>query len=428
MSSEYRSARRGRHRYRSRRFVSSIVGALVILLIGLWLPVSILAPLPATKAVAVEPHAEKAPKPTLPAVGASAATLGPTGDPIGTSGSTKPVRMAGAVKLIAVMVVLDEKPIEGDQTGPDITMTAKDQTLSEQYAAWGYRAVPVTAGDKWSEREVINGVVAGGGTNLAITLVNWAFASQDDYLEAASRWITEHKFDDTNVLDTTAESKKDQGTATDMARLTALALENPVVAHALAADNVVVHGQTVTNVQQLLPDLGVTAVSTGATSAGWSTLFRVNIKVREGVIPIYAAFTGMRTLDDVKAAVTDFVAHSAETVRPGPGLPADTVIARYNTPWGQRVDATNTTALGTAGWPGTRPRGRLSLTPQAPASAGTVVGTIRIDGEGTTLSAVELKDDIRDPGIGWRLTHPIDMWASFIAEVQHQSDRFRSTH
>ena len=218
------------------RIIGIIVGALAILVIGVYSPAMLLGPLPEVS-VRLEPAATTAaadvPTMTLPETGASAlAVVGDDGtsETVATGGEQGPVPIGGAAKLVTLLVTMDSLPLPADGAGPAIPIGPEDYTDYLRYSGEGSRAVQVSPGETWTERDVVRAVLLASSNNHADTLARWAFGGVAAYVDAANAWLAEEGFTATRVDDATGLSGDNVGTAAELTRLAAMVLADDELA------------------------------------------------------------------------------------------------------------------------------------------------------------------------------------------------------
>ncbi|HEY8588885.1 MAG TPA: serine hydrolase [Naasia sp.] len=388
------------------RVVVALVAVLIVALAA-YGPMALLAPLPSTEPtlLRVEPAGPGGVDPALPSAGSSALTLGAAGEPL-VGGGAEARPMAAIAKVVTALLVLEEHPLEEGRSGPSITVTRADYDSFASYSAQGVRAVRVTEGDRWTEREALLAMLIASSNNHAELVARWAFGSVDNYLDAANTWLDEQGLDDTTVADATGLSTGSTGTAADLARLAAIASADPFLAEAVTLEaSTTVRGVAFDNTIRYRPGDGILGLSRSYTDdAGVCLLFSVRVPVGDAEMPVYGAILGAASYEQLSDDMDALLATLPDALRSGESLPAGTGVARYETPWGQSVEAVTEEAIATTGW-----ASAVAELPQADvraittARSGTRVGTLPAAGGGV---AVILEESVRDPGPLWRLASP----------------------
>ncbi|MCU1438311.1 MAG: hypothetical protein JWP66_1398 [Naasia sp.] len=394
---------------RERNRVLIVAVAVVIVALGLYGPVALLAPLPPTRptALAIAAGGVGGAPPTLPAAGAAAVTLDADDRPL-VAGGAEARPMAAVAKIVTALLVLREHPLEAGRSGPGIKVTRGDYDSFADYAAQGVRAVRVTEGDSWTQREALHAMLIASSNNHAEMVARWAFGSVDNYLDAAEAWLEEQGLADTTVVDTTGLSSGSVGTAADLAKLAALALGDPFLAEAVTLDAVTtVRGAAFENTISYRPGDGVLGISRSYTDeAGVCLLFSVRVEVGDETVPVYGAFLGEPSYDRLADDTDAFLDSLPDALGTAEAVPAGTPVARYSTPWGSTVDAVTRDPVTGTGWASVpADLEPAEVRPVATAGRGTRVGTLPVPGDDGGV-AVVLAEPIGDPGPLWRLASP----------------------
>lgn len=407
------------------RIVGIAVGALAILGIGVYGPAMLLGPLPAVavesaEASAVAPGAVEIP---MPAEGASAlAVVDDQGaaNPIATGGEQGVVPIGGAAKLVTLLVTLDSLPLEAGSAGPAIPIGPEDYTDYARYQAEGTRVLQVSPGESWSQRDVLRAVLLASSNNHADTLARWAFGSVDQYVEAANEWLAEHGFADTHVVDATGLSGDDVGTATDLAELAAMVVEDPALAALL--DGEVTGGVGVRQVPDVVARLGeqgVRAVARGFTDqAAISFVFTATMTSSGGSEPVrlVGAMTLIPDYDTLDAAVTAAVAAAGEAAVPVEVITAGSSYGSAVAAWGDRADLVASATRTSLGWSAATGDVDVDVDAFTTANAGRDIGRVVVPTPtGDLASPLTLSADIGDPGPIWRLTNPLPILGAYFS-------------
>lgn len=408
------------------RIIGIVVGAVAILVVGVYGPAMLLGPLPDVT-VRTEPTAATAadvPALALPATGASAvAVIGEDGTSttVATAGDTAAVPIGGAAKLVTLLVTLDSLPLPADGAGPAIPIGPEDYTDYLRYSGEGSRALQVSPGETWTQRDVVRAILLASSNNHADTLARWAFGSPDAYVEAANAWLAEQGFTSTRVADATGLSGDNIGTAEELARLAAVVLADPELAAMLDdPDNAPSGARVVPDLVARASDGDVRAITRSFTDqAALSYLFTAQLPAVEGsdgprritgamlLVPDY------ETLDPaVQATVESAAAASAPVTVIAEGTPYARVVA----PWGDEAELVASVSRSDAPWGSAFGEASVSVDDFSTAPEGREVGRISVPtATGELASPLRLAGDINDPGPIWRLTNPATVIGAFLA-------------
>ena len=421
--------------FRPGRLVGILVGTVVILGFGVYGPVTLLGPLPAvTSTTSTSTASAVAPTPpVLSANGASAITVlaattsdasntASTGrdasDPIAVAGTTEALPMASIAKVVTAMVVLDAKPIAEGETGPVISLTAADFQSYLDYDKAGARSVAVFADEQWTELELLQALLLGSSNNHADSVARWAFGSVDAYVVAANHWLVANGLTGSAVVDATGLHDASAGTATDLARLAGLAATDPTVSSILERPaSALADRRGIENTTSFLPEEGITGISRSYTdAAGVCFLFTAEVNDGASSFTFSGAFIGEPTYDALTADLTALMESARAGVGPLPVLAAGDAYATFESAWGDEASAVVGVSRTRYAWQASTPEAAtVTLKDFATARTGANVGQVRLTVAGADVSAaLELDQAISDPGVGWRLLHPVVMIAALL--------------
>lgn len=409
------------------RIVGIVVGALAILGVGVYGPAMLLGPLPPVD-VRVEratTSSTEVPALVLPDTGASAIAVladDGTSETVATGGDAGPVPIGGATKLVTLLVTMDSLPLPADGAGPGIPIGPADYSDYLRYSGEGSRALQVSPGETWTERDVVRAVLLASSNNHADTLVRWAFGGVEPYVERANAWLAEQRFAATRVDDATGLSGDNVGTADELARLAGLVLADPELAAMLDdPDQAPPGARRVPDVVDRSEENGVRAIARSYTDqAALSYVFTTELPTAEGAEGAPTRITGTmllmpdyETLDPaVAAAVESAIAASA----PVDVIEAGTRYARVVAPWGDRADVVASVSRTDAAWGNAFGAASVDVDGFSTAPDGREVGRVTVEtSTGELASPLMLSGDIRDPGPFWRLTNPAPLIGAFLA-------------
>jgi len=422
-------------KFRPGRAVGITVGALAILVIGVYGPATLLGPLPMVTATVVSapPAAATATPPVLPVAGTSAVvslvppaagatttitTVATT--PIAAAGSTTPLPMAAAAKIVAALVVLSAKPLDAGAAGPGVPITPADYQDYLDYVANGARTVIVFPGETWTQQELLQAMILGSSNNHADTLARWAFGSVDAYVTAANAWLAKEGLTGIHVADATGLADASAGTGTDLARLAGLAATNPVISQILASPASALVGQRgVDNTTAYLPEEGITGLSRSYTDAGGVCfLFTATVGTAPAAFTFAGAVIGEPDYDTLTADLKALMASAKAGVTDLPILAEGAAYVRFDAPWNATASGVVKTGKTRFGWQAA-PVGAATLDLDAFATgrSGMTVGRVTVDASGEAVtSPLVLDATISAPGPGWRLLNPVPMISALLEQ------------
>jgi D-alanyl-D-alanine carboxypeptidase (penicillin-binding protein 5/6) len=394
-----------------RRRITVFTAAGVLLVGAFYLPMTLLAPLSGVAAVEAAPALEALPAAALewPALGASAVGAVDYPGILGTGGVETAAPIASITKIVTALVVLDAKPLQLGDTGPDIDFTAKDVAIREKYRAMNGKVEPVSAGMTLSQRQVMDVMLVESANNYAESLATWAFGSMEEFLPAAEDWLARNNLSSTSISEPTGMSPQNVSTASDLVALGKIALANPVVSAIVATkDETVPVVGDISNSNDLLGVAGIRGIKTGTLDeAGACLLFAADYAVGGETVTIVGAVLGGVDHKSINAQVTTLLADVEESFHDVTLTTAGEPFASYTTAWGETVQLVAAEDARVVVWADTPVTFTMTADEVGLGAKGDDVGmaTYTVGDEVFTVP-LELGASITDPGPLWRLTNP----------------------
>jgi D-alanyl-D-alanine carboxypeptidase (penicillin-binding protein 5/6) len=400
---------------RSEVFLRSriLFSVLVVVVLGIlfYLPLTLLAPTPETKAVAVSYSAPATQTPTLslPAYGDSAiAAVGYPGL-LASGGGSTPLPIASITKIITALVVLQKAPLGVADSGPRIAFTAADAALLKSYASRDGDVYPIQVGGSMTERQVLTVALVPSANNYARALADWAYGSEANFLPVARAWLTAHGMTATTLTDCTGLNPQNTSTPGDLIALGKLALANPVISQLVNTKQVTlpVVG-TITNTNQLLGTMGIDGIKTGTlNSAGASLLFSSRLTLGNHVVTLVGVVLDGPNHPTIDAAIAALVTAARHGFHLVTLATKGQTFATYTTAWGMRSRAVAQRTVSMVIWGGTSITDSITATTVTSRKAGSVVGLASFSaGTDRVAVALTLQRRLDGPDPLWRLGHP----------------------
>jgi serine-type D-Ala-D-Ala carboxypeptidase (penicillin-binding protein 5/6) len=396
--------------YRRRRIV--VFGGLGLLLASLiYLPLTLLAPLPAAAVTVVAPVEPTPEVPALAFPGYGASAVGAVGYPgvLAQSGATTALPMASISKVITALVVLEAHPLAVGESGPVATMTAADAALYGTYLAQNGTVANVRAGMTFTELQLLELTLVKSANNYTMSMVLWAFGSQDAFLAATNTWLAAHGLTGIIMVEPTGINPANVAPVDQLIELGRIALEHPVVADIVnRKTSDIPQVGVLPNTNELLGINGVDGIKTGTLDDfGANLLFSADYLVGETTVTVIGVVLGGPNHDvidsDILTLLGTVVGNFTEVEVAADAEP----FATYEATWGdttQAVAADRTTLLTWAGAPITA---EVETDDLRVGGAGDDVGDVTFtSGPMSVTVDLELAVDLEDPGAWWRLTNP----------------------
>ena len=339
-----------------------------------------------------------------PAAGAAAFAVQGVDGASGATGEDA-VPMASITKLVTMLVVLEEHPIDGGE-GADITIGAEDvafmQTAFDEAAPY----FPVRTGQTVTQADLVEASVVASSANAAMTLARWGFGSIDAFLDAANDWAQRNDLSTMIVADAAGLSLDSVASPADMVRLGELAVADPIVGAAMGQRSVSIAGLGVQpNTNPLLGASGIDAGKTGALFvSGRNLLVSATATVDGQTLRAVVVVAGQVSEDDRDAAVLALVDSLWQNVQTREVLPAGTVVATSAAAWGAESEATTDAALTSLAWVAQPLEVVVDVDAVRTGVGSMEVGTVTV--AGTELSTTVTARRIAEPDLLWRLSNP----------------------
>ncbi|WP_445270738.1 serine hydrolase [Streptomyces sp. DSM 41634] len=394
---------------------------ILLVLAGAYVAAQMLRPLPAPQMVSTETTRTVDGQFSVPwpAKGQGAVLLSGSGE-VGTFGEQKPVPTASVAKVMTAYVILKGHPLRMADPGPDITVDAK--TVSDGKAENESRIVGLTAGQKFSQQDMLKMLMIPSGNNVARMLARWDTGTDSEAAFVAKMNAAAKELGMTNTT-YTDPSGLDAGTvstAADQLKLAEAVMKDEVFRSIVALPNAPIKGLStpLDNNNDLL-NSSIRGIKTGSsTPAGgalmWAAYKTVDNKdqlilgtlmdqhvdgpdLNGGNSLILVQDNSKKIIEAVRGALA-----SAPVIRKGQQ------VGYLDDGLGGRMPLVATKDLKVIGVPGQQLK--LSLTPGASplphtAKAGTEVATLTVgEGDGAKSVPVAVEKDMAEPSFGTRMT------------------------
>jgi serine-type D-Ala-D-Ala carboxypeptidase (penicillin-binding protein 5/6) len=386
---------------------------IVVLAILFYLPLTLLAPVPTTRAATVSYTAPvtTAPVLTLPTYGDSAiAAVGYPGL-LASGGGTTPLPIASITKIITALVVLQKDPLGINDQGPNILFTQADEAIYKSYRARGGDVYPIRVGASLTERQVLTIALVPSANNYARALADWAYGSEAAFLPVANAWLTSHGLASTTLTDSIGLNPQNTSTPTDLIALGKLALANPLIAELVNTKSITmpVVG-TITNTNNLLGIEGIDGIKTGTLDLA-SLLFTSRLDLGGHVITLIGVVLDGPDHPTIDAAIQTLVAQARAGFHLVTVATKGQSFASYATKWGTRANAVATRTVSLIVWGGTAVTESSSALALTTSPKSTVVGLASfVAGVNRATVPLQLERGMIGPDGGWRLGHPGDLF------------------
>jgi D-alanyl-D-alanine carboxypeptidase (penicillin-binding protein 5/6) len=314
----------------------------------------------------------------------------------------RPAPIASTAKIITALVVLEAKPLQPGQQGPNITFTAQDEDIYNSYISQGGSVYPVTAGESISQRQAMEALLIMSANNIADMLATWAYGSMDSYVAAANEYAAKHGMETMTIADASGFAPKTAATASDLVMAGELLMRQQLLASIVSQKFLTIPG--IGRVPSTNTQLGngVVGIKTGNTDeAGGCFVIAITHEVRESeTVTIIAAVMGAKDVPTAMAAARAIAQDSRSGFAASTLVERGQTIARYELPWGETLTATAQQDLVVTRWlpESTSPVAELQSV-GGELTGGTVLGNVSVADTQVPVVAATAVDG---PGLLWR--------------------------
>jgi D-alanyl-D-alanine carboxypeptidase (penicillin-binding protein 5/6) len=358
------------------------------------------------------------PRPAWPAAGEAALTV-PGIASLGASREDPPRPIASVAKVMTAYLTLERFPLAPGHNGFSLRITRAEARAEAADLRQDQSVLPVAAGERLNERQLLEGLLIPSGNNIARILAVYETGSVGRFLAEMNATARSLGMDHTRYTDPSGFATSTVSTAADQLRVFLAALRFPAFRAIIstAAVTLPVAG-TVTNYDPLIGQ-GYDG-KTGSDGAAEGCLaFVKHLRVGGRRIPVVGVVLGQgvgentTTILDAAGAAAEALVHSV-AVRLGVErvLPARHRVLLATTAAGARVRGVTVRALSVIGWPGLTERLRMSARHLGEGvHPGETIGRVALAGPLPLPLGEDPRTPVRAtananaPGFGWRVGH-----------------------
>jgi D-alanyl-D-alanine carboxypeptidase (penicillin-binding protein 5/6) len=343
----------------------------------------------------------------LPTSGSTSVAVAGLGQ-LGSAGTTAARPIASVTKMMTAWVVLKDHPLKPGETGPSITTTSADATRYLQMVAQDQSALPVTAGQTFSELEMLQAMLIPSANNFAEMLAAWDAGSLPAFVQKMNVEAQALGMTNTRYADVSGFSSGSVSTALDQLALERELMKNPVFAQIVAMPQVRLPGiGLVSNVNELLGQDGVVGIKTGFTEdAGGNLAFAARKTVGGQQVDIIGAVLGQASRPAAFDATRRIIAQLNQSLQLAKVVPAGVTVATLDPAWSAKVNVVAGADAQMLYFPGMSLESNVEIDRvKAPLRAGDQVGWLNLKlGEQTQRIPLVLASDLPKASLIWKLT------------------------
>ena len=343
----------------------------------------------------------------MPAAGSTAVSVEGLGQ-IGLNGPTTPRPIASITKMMTAYLILKDKPLKPGETGPTVTITARDAARYQEMILEDQSVLPVIAGQQLSQYDMLVGMLVPSGNNFAEILAAWDAGSVPAFVSRMNAEAQALGMTSTTYADVSGYSPSSVSTPADQVLLARAALQNPVFAQIVGMQQARLPGiGLVTNVNQLLGQEGVFGIKTGLTpESGGSLAFAAKRAAGDQSYEVIGVVLGQATRPAAFEAARQILRDVSAGLQYAHVVAAGQPVASIDPPWTGVVDVVIGEDVRALVWPGMNVETTVEIDQlKHGMDAGERVGWLylRLGAEERRVP-LTLASDLPGPSLGWKLT------------------------
>lgn len=328
---------------------------------------------------------------------------------IASSPDQRSVPIASVTKIMTAYLILKEHPLQADEVGPTLTMTAQDVTEYLNDEAQDFSVLKVGEGEKLTEKQLLEALMLPSADNIANFLALWDAGSESAFVEKMNKAAQSLGMTQTHYADASGVNSATVSTAEDQIKIAQAAMKDPIFREIVAMPQATftVAG-TVYNVNNLLGKHGVVGIKTGNTmAAGGCFVSATPINVGAETHYIIGVVLGQETLQNA----LDENAKILDEVRPEfkwyPLTNPPEGFGRIISAWNSNSSLYSAEPVQIFGYPGMTASVSISLSEmQLPILRDKNIAVLKIKaGQSIYQFPLRNSEQINPPDTLWRLFH-----------------------
>ncbi|TVL93760.1 D-alanyl-D-alanine carboxypeptidase [Streptomyces sp. SAJ15] len=342
---------------------------------------------------------------------------------VGTFGEQKPVPIASVTKVMTAYVILQNHPLKADKPGPKIEVDAQ---AGDESDATDESRVAVSAGQEYSQRQMLEMLMIPSGNNIARLLARWDAGSEKAFVKKMNDTAKKLGMKNTVYTDPSGLSATTKSTAVDQLKLAKEVMKDRTFRQVVRTENIRIPGlndpvtkdRIFNNNSLVTTEPGTAGIKTGSSSAAGGALMWAAYKTVGGKDQLILGVTldqRNHNSKDPNAHLAVVLAKVQKQISATRGaLVTDTLVKKgqvvgyVEDGLGGRTPVVATKDLKGVGWAGHKVTFSLAAGGRSlphTAKAGTVVGELTAGGgPGSASVPVALKSDLSEPSFGTKLT------------------------
>jgi D-alanyl-D-alanine carboxypeptidase (penicillin-binding protein 5/6) len=319
--------------------------------------------------------------------------------------------MASTAKIMTALLILEDHPLALNEHGPSITVTQEDVQKFQRAQAEDQSVVAVFAGERLTERQLLDGLLIPSANNFADLLAEWDSGSRSNFVDRMNVRARQLKLTATHFADPSGIDPAGVSVPEDLVEIARTAMAIPVFAEIVHhSDTVLPSVGRVRNYDRIIGQAGIIGVKTGNSDAvGGNFVFAADLALPGKVVRFYGAVMGQSSLQAAFDATLRLLRAAQPHVHFSILVHRFQRIGGYTAAWGASATVHPDDFMLALYFDGMTLEQNLEVRwLDGPTSQGSHVGslTASIGGQRTSLPVI-LDGDLEGPGLGWRLFRPL---------------------
>jgi D-alanyl-D-alanine carboxypeptidase (penicillin-binding protein 5/6) len=321
----------------------------------------------------------------------------------------EPVAIASLTKMMTAYLLLQAQPLKPGEDGPTSTLTAADVQVYEADKAQGDSVVKVSAGEKLTERELLQALMLPSADNIATFIAIQVAGNEADFVKKMNQAAQSLGMSHTTYTDVAGVSPATVSTASDQLRIAQEVMRNRIFRDIVRLPQATLPvAGVVYNVNFMVGKQGMTGVKTGSTLAAGSCFVGSYPIIVEGTEHILlGAVLGQQSLHDALTYDATMLHAIAPQFKTYLAAPPTEGFAQLTPAWGPPTQLEPGKAVHMFGFPGMPIGLSAKLTqPNLPLNAGQAVASLTLTtGNTVKTEPLHFVQPLPEPSLLWRLYH-----------------------
>jgi D-alanyl-D-alanine carboxypeptidase (penicillin-binding protein 5/6) len=310
---------------------------------------------------------------------------------------------ASVAKIMSAYVILKDHPLTAYQDGPSLVLTSEDERIYQRDKRDKQSVVKVVAGEKLTERQMLEALLLPSANNIATALARWDSGSVSAFVEKMNKTAQDLGMKDTHYADPAGINLSTQSSAFDQLLLGQKAMQIDAFKNIVAMPQATLPiAGTVYNVDYVVGKEGIAGIKTGSMPrVGGNFVFASYVNVGSRQVLIIGALLGVggrQPIMDALNGAVDILKTTKGAVQLMHLVKKDEVIGTVNFRPNHVLSLLCARSIESVAWPGRKFHIKVNLKPMIlPIHEGDDVGDLTITGEKPQSTRIIAAESIPKP-------------------------------